>query len=143
MNGNFQILGATASSHPGWKCFILSAVLLLLFARITGTFPFSRLSSASFLPLETVQSLPADSDPCFTREGLSASEAKKLAMAYYAKKYHDSYVDIDVIPKGDHMEADVRKNGELVKWLSIKDGTVTEHRTGLRDWSYNLLYMMN
>ncbi len=118
-------------------------IMLLLFAGTTGTFASSRLSSAGFRAQETVQVMPADSGHCLTGQGQSASEAKKIALAYYAKKYNDSDVDIDVMPRGDHMEADVRKNGELVKRLSIKDGTVTEHRTGFRDWTFNLLTNVN
>ncbi len=118
-------------------------IMLLLFAGVIGTFASSRLSSASFPAPKTVQSLPVDSGHCLTGQGQSASEAKKLAMAYYTKKYNDSDVDINVMPRGDHMEADVRKNGELVTKLSIKDGNVTEHRTGFRDWTFNLLTNVN
>ena len=116
-------------------------VMLLLFAGITGTFASSRFRS--FTAPETMQVLSSDSGRCLTGQGQSASEAKKVALAYYAKKYNDSNVDIDVMPRGDHMEADVRKNGELVKRLSIKDGTVTEHRTGLRDWAFGMLTNVN
>ncbi len=131
MNGNIQIPRTKVFSHPRRKWFIFPTVLLGAIG-ITGALAFSELSSASFSPPETVQSLSADS-----------GQAQKLAKAYYAKKYNDSNVDIDVTPCDDHMDAEVRKNGELVKSLSIKNGAVTEHRIGSNDWALNLLYMIN
>ncbi len=67
------------------------------------------------------------------------SEARELAVAYYTKKYHDSDISVDIRPAGDHMQADIRKEGVLVKELSIKGKTVTEQRTGLRYWILELL----
>ncbi len=79
MNSNIQIPRTKISSHPVWKWFILTTVLLGA-TGATGMIAFSELSSASFLPPETVQSLPADSGHCLTGQGQSASEAKKLAI---------------------------------------------------------------
>jgi len=118
-------------------------IMLLLFSGVTGAFASSRFSSESFAAPKTVQSLPVASGQCATVQGERYSEAQKLALAYYAKKYNDSDVDIEVIPHGDNMEADIRKNGDLVKRLSIDGNTVTENNTGMRDWELNLLTNVN
>ena len=68
---------------------------------------------------------------------------RTLAMAYYAKKYNDTDVSIEVIPRGDHMEADVIKHGVLVKKLSIEGNKIIEHGTGLREWALELLNNVN
>ncbi len=41
------------------------------------------------------------------------------------------------------MEADIRKNGLLVEKLSIKDGKVLERRTGLKEWVFEELMLVN
>jgi hypothetical protein len=78
-----------------------------------------------------------------TSQGQRVSEAQKLAQAYYMQKYNDANVQIDVIPHGDHMEADVTKKGMLVKRLSIRNGSVKEDQTGFRDWAFCLLTNVN
>jgi MFS family permease len=114
-------------------------IMIVLFAGIIFSFASSRIASGSYLASER----PAISNSCVTGQEQKALEAQKLAMAYYAKKYNDSRVDIDVVPRGNHMEADVRKNGELVKRLAIHDGKVTEQGTGMRDWAFDLLMDVN
>jgi|SRR5208337_1184423 len=79
MNGIIQNLRTKLSSRPGWKWFILVTVLLGA-TGVTGMFAFSQLSSASFLPPETEQSVPADSGHRLTGQGQSASKAKKIAI---------------------------------------------------------------
>ncbi|MGO9014777.1 MAG: hypothetical protein ACLQF0_07335 [Dissulfurispiraceae bacterium] len=79
MHGIIKNLLTKLSSHPGWKWFILVTVLLGA-TGVTGMFAFSQLSSASFIPPETVQSLPADSSHGLTGQGQSASDAKKPAV---------------------------------------------------------------
>ncbi len=118
-------------------------IMLLLFTGVTGALASSRLSSESMPAQTTVQSLPVDSSHCSNRQGQRDSEVQKLALAYYAKKYNDSDVDIDVIPHGDYMEANIRKNGDLVEKLSINGNTVTEDHTGMRDWAFDLLTNVN
>ena len=118
-------------------------IMLLLFTGVTGAFASSRLSSERMPAPTAVQSLPVDSGHCSNGQGQRDSEIQKLALAYYAKKYNDSDVDVDVIPQGEHMEADIRKNGELVKTLSINGNTVTEDHTGMRDWALNLMINVN
>ncbi len=126
MFGRLQRLRTEVFSYHGWKWFILYTVLL-----------------GATITLLLVQSAPAHSGKNLTDQDQIVSVTQKLAMAYYAKKYNDPAVDIDVIPHEDYMEADVRKNGELVKRLSIKEGTVTEQGTGMRDWAFNLLINVN
>lgn len=126
MSGSIQILRTKVSTNPGWKWFILSTVLL-----------------GATMTLFLVQSAPAHSGKNLTDQDQIVSVTQKLAMAYYAKKYNDSAVDIDVIPHEDYMEADVMKNGDLIKQLTIKGDTVTEHGTGMRDWAFNLMVNVN
>ena len=118
-------------------------IMLLLFTGVTGVFASSRLSSEGFSAPKTVQNLPVDSGHCSAGQGQRASEAQKLALAYYAKKNNDSDVDIDVMPRGNQTEADVRKNGKLLTKLFIKGDTVTEHGTGMRNWAFELLTNVN
>ncbi len=79
MNGKIQFLLTKVFSRPGWKWFIITTVLLGA-TGATGMIAFSELSSASFIPPETVQSLPADSGYCLTGQGQTDSEAKKPAI---------------------------------------------------------------
>jgi hypothetical protein len=126
MKGRLQILRTKVSSHTGWKWFILSTVLL-----------------GATMSLLAVQSAPAHSGNYLTDQDQIVSVTQKLALAYYAKKYNDSDVDINVVPHEDYMEADVRKNGDLIKKLTIKGCSVTEQGTGMRDWTFNLLTNVN
>ncbi|MDA8165465.1 MAG: MFS transporter [Desulfobacteraceae bacterium] len=65
--------------------------------------------------------------------------AEKEAAAYYAQKYHDAGARIEVKPRGNHFEAHVIKNGVFIRRLSIRGNTITEHRTGLQQWIFDLL----
>jgi hypothetical protein len=67
------------------------------------------------------------------------AEAMDVAFAYYAKKYHDSNVSVEIRPVGDHMQAEIRKEGSLVKKLSIKGKIVKEQPIGVRAWVFDLL----
>ncbi len=60
---------------------------------------------------------------------LGLPDARSLAIAYYANKYHDRDVSVDIWREGNHEEADVRKYGFIVKSLTIRDHTVQERRT--------------
>lgn len=117
--------------------------MLLLFTGVIFSFASSRLMSRAFLAPETVQGSTAAAGLCEAGQGERISEARKLALAYYTKKYNDADVDIDVTPRGDHMDADIRKNGMLIKRLSIRGDSVTEDRTGFRDWALGLLTNAN
>ena len=115
-------------------------IMLLLFTGIIGTLAFSRLVNGSYLVPETTL---VQNTTVVAEQNQKALEARKLAMAYYSRKYNDSNVNIDVKPEGDHFEANVTRNGEFVKRLSVKDNTITEQRTGIRDWAFNLLINVN
>ena len=118
-------------------------ITLLLFTGVVGAFASTRLISESSLGRQAVQSETLEAGSCISLQGQSVPEAEKLAMAYYAKKYHDTDVRIEVKPSSDHMEADVIKNGMMVKRLSIQGNAIIEHRTGLRDWAFALLGNVN
>jgi hypothetical protein len=118
-------------------------IMLLLFTGMVGAFASSRLRNESSLIHQPVQSETLETSRCVSGQSQSVSAAEKLAMAYYTKKYNDSDVRIEVIPHGDHMEADVIKHGMLVKKLSIQGNTIIEQRTGLRQWALELLNNVN
>jgi hypothetical protein len=65
-----------------------------------------------------------------------AKDPGELALQYYASRYNDRDVSVQVTPAGDHSyEADIRKkNGLLVKRLYIKGDNISERRSGLRGW---------
>ncbi len=113
-------------------------VMLLLFAGIAGTFAASRGHNEDTLWHRTVQSGKTTGGYASDRQ-MTASEARDVALAYYAAHYHDAKVAVDIRPEGDHMQADIRKEGVLVKELSIRGKVVTEKRTGLHDWVFELL----
>ncbi|MEJ2032247.1 MAG: MFS transporter, partial [Deltaproteobacteria bacterium] len=110
--------------------------MLLLCTGLFGAFASSRLAgSGSILPR-------AAHSQILQQEKVQAQKvaaARKLALTYYAGKYHDSDVRVKVIPHGDRMEAEVIKNGMLVKKLSIRGTTITEHRTGIREWMFDIM----
>jgi len=118
-------------------------IMLLLFTGIVGAFASSRMRSESSLVHHTVQNETLETSHSVSGQGQSVSEAEKLAMAYYVKKYNDTDVRIEVMPHGDHMEANVIRHGMLVKRLSIKGNTIIEHGTGLRAWALELLTNAN
>jgi hypothetical protein len=114
-------------------------VMLLLFTGFVGAIASSRLRSEGPLMPETVQTSAIYADKCPPGQGQALQDAKKLALAYYATKYHDTDVSVDVRPIGHHMEADISKNGVLIKELTLRGNTITEHRSGVRDWVFELL----
>ncbi|MDA8165740.1 MAG: MFS transporter [Desulfobacteraceae bacterium] len=106
--------------------------MLLLCTGVFGALASSRLiNETSFLP----QASPI----CAPGQVQALANAKKQALAYYAGKYHDADVQVKVASRGDHMEADVSKNGMLVDRLSIRGKNITEHRTGVGAWIFYLL----
>ncbi len=118
-------------------------VMLILFTGFIGAFAFSRLRSENpFIP-QTVQSAPLYAGRCASGQEQAVSEARKLALDYYAKKYNDTDVSIDVRSLGDHMEADIRKRGLLAKKLFIQGDKVTEEKTGIRNWVFDLFTNAN
>ena len=82
------------------------------------------------------QQILQDAQAMAQAQRLAAAEQE--ARAYYVQKYHDTDVRIEVKPRGDHLEADVIKNGVFIRRLSIRGKTVTEHRTGVREWILDL-----
>lgn len=70
--------------------------------------------------------------------GQAISDARSLALAYYAKKYHDANVSVEIRRDDGGLEAEIRKHGFLVKELSIQGNSVSEKRTGIRDWAFDL-----
>lgn len=74
----------------------------------------------------------------------SAQYAENLALTYYAKKYGDRDVSVEVRPGRNHSEeALIRRNGFLVKKLSIRGNSIVEEHTGLHDWIFDLLTNVN
>jgi EmrB/QacA subfamily drug resistance transporter len=114
-------------------------VMLLLFAGVAGAFAVNQVRNEDTLLQHHVQTVTAEAKHRISQQEKAISDAKDLALAYYAEKYHDSNVSVAIRPVGDHMQADIRKEGFLIKELSIKGKTVTEKRTGLRDWVFELL----
>ncbi len=118
-------------------------IMLLLFAGVVGAFASSRIRSEGTLFPQTVQSETQVANRSVPGQDQSVSDAKKLAMAYYAKKYNDTDVSIEVMPRGDHMEADVIKHGVMVKKLSIEGNRIVEHGTGVARVGLDLLNNVN
>lgn len=74
----------------------------------------------------------------------AAREAGAVALAYYARKYGDRNVSVEVMPGENGTEvAYIRKNGFLVKRLSVSGNKVVEEHTGLHDWIFDLLTNVN
>jgi EmrB/QacA subfamily drug resistance transporter len=114
-------------------------VMLLLFAGVAGAFAVNQTRNEDALLQHHVHTEMADAMRRTSQREEAVSVARNVALAYYADKYHDSNVSIDIRPVGDHMQAEIRKEGFLVKKLSIQGKTVTEQRTGVRDWVFELL----
>ena len=113
-------------------------ILLLLVGGMAGGVATLRWHNGNFSTPETSrEKILQDQQAKEQAQRLAA--AKKEAMAYYTQKYHDSDVRIEVKFRGDHIEADVIKNGVFIRRLSIRGKTITEHRTGLREWIIDLL----
>ena len=113
-------------------------VTLLLVAGMVGGFATWRWHNGGF-------PIPQSRQKEFLQKNHAAEQAQRLAAAekearaYYAQKYHDTDVRIEVKPRGDHIEADVIKNGVFIRKLSIRGKTITEHGTGFREWILDLL----
>lgn len=127
-------------------------LILLLFAGFLGTAATTRLHATAMPQTEIAltQEMPALASPeagapqgqqCIQQPTLA--QAKDMAAAYYAAKYKDRDVDISVAPEGHHLEAEVRKNGLLVKKLKIVGNKITVQRTGVRDWLFDLQELVN
>ncbi len=118
-------------------------VMLLLVAGLMSSFASVAFRSGHILVRETPAiSAPSDTGQAAARQK-AVSDAKALAIAYYAKKYNDTDVSVDIRPRDGRMDAYIRKNGALVKKLSVKGDLVTEEKTGLRDWALELLSNVN
>jgi EmrB/QacA subfamily drug resistance transporter len=114
-------------------------VMLLLFTGVAGTFAVNQTRNEDALLQRPVQTETADAMQRSSQPNEAVAEARNVALAYYTEKYHDSNVSIDIRPAGNHMEAEIRKEGALVKKLSIKGKTVKEQPTGLHEWVFDLL----
>ncbi|MDA8085436.1 MAG: MFS transporter, partial [Nitrospiraceae bacterium] len=118
-------------------------VALLLFTGVLGTFAASRfMGNGAFQP-GSVQSASMSSAGCASVQAQSLLNARSLALNYYEKKYNDKDVSVYVTPSDNHFEAEIRKNGALMKKLSIKGNVVTEEKTGIRDWVFDLLNLVS
>ncbi len=119
----------------------LLVMLILLTGFVGAALASVRSRSENTLIPEFTRS--AQEDTSAISQGRAVSDARALALAYYEKKYNDSHVSIEVKPFHDHTEAYIRKNGLLVKKLSVEGTTVTEEKTGLHDWVFSLLINSN
>ncbi len=116
--------------------------MLLLFTGLMGAYASVRFRSENAFVPDTLKSATLNSSSCAASQEQTMA-TKTLALSYYAKKYSDTDVSVDVKPFGDHMEAYIRKNGVLVKKLSINGNVVAEEKTGLRDWAFELMTNVN
>lgn len=118
-------------------------ITVLLFAALAGVFasPSRRGRTTSFPSMQSASlDRPGHVESNFQR----AQDARSLAIAYYAKKYGDRDVSVEVRPGNSHTEvALIRKKGLLVKKLFIRGNRVREVHTGLRDWIFDLLTNVN
>jgi EmrB/QacA subfamily drug resistance transporter len=116
-------------------------VLVLLLAGYVGAFAFSRprIGGGPFAE----QGAAASGGPAAVCTRAMAPQLSALALGYYVQKHHDKNVSVVLVPSGNHVEADIRKNGLLVAKLSIKDGKIAERRTGLKEWVFEELMLVN
>ncbi len=67
------------------------------------------------------------STPLTTAESrVRAERMRSFIYAYYAKKFNDPNLVVQINDYGCHMEADVLQNGKIVKRLSISGNSVSE-----------------
>ena len=120
-------------------------VAILIFIGFMGTFATAQLRKDGFRAASgDVQNYYCPPAQAGVSAGTSASEAaKRVALAYYAGKYGDKDVSVEVKPAGDHMEAMVYKEDELVKKLEIRGNSVKEAKTGIRDTLYDFFVLVN
>jgi hypothetical protein len=69
---------------------------------------------------------PNKSSCCGGGAPLSKGAIKAGALKYYAEKYGDSNVTCEVRDYGCHMEAEILKDGNVVKKLSISGNRIAE-----------------
>jgi EmrB/QacA subfamily drug resistance transporter len=119
-------------------------VTLLLFAGLAGVFASPGMTGRTAFLADSGRSAALDRSGQVSGHFQSAEEAENLALAYYAKKYGDREVSVEV-KAGDNNteEAYIRKNGVLVTKLSIRGNRVIEEHTGQRDWVFDLLTNVN
>ncbi len=118
-------------------------VMLILFTGFAGAFASAHFRSENTFFPESTRSAQEDAGSHTVSQGQAISDAKALALAYYEKKYNDAHVSIEVKPIHDHMEAYIRKNGLLVKKLSVEGNNISEEKTGLHDWVLDLMINSN
>lgn len=63
---------------------------------------------------------------CSEGKGNVTENARRLAFEFYANKYRDADISIEIKDFGCHMEAYILKGGAVVKRLNINGLTVTE-----------------
>ncbi|MGC2424592.1 MAG: MFS transporter [Nitrospirota bacterium] len=114
-------------------------VLVLLLAGYVGAFAFARPRAGSPFAAQSA-SASAGAGIC---SPVSAPGLSALALGYYVRQHHDKDVSVVLTPSGNHVEADIRKNGLLVDKLAIKDGKISERRTGLKEWVFEELMLVN
>jgi EmrB/QacA subfamily drug resistance transporter len=117
---------------------------ILLFAGLAGVFASPGMRGRSPLFPDSGPSASVEQAGLIHGHVQTAQDAETLALAYYAGKYGDRDVSVEVRPGANHTEeAYIRKNGFLVKKLSINGTKVTEKGTGLHDWAFDLLTNVN
>ncbi len=115
-------------------------VMVLLLAGYVGAFAFARPRTGSPFAEQSAAVAGAGTAIC---KPVAAPGLQALALGYYVRQHHDKDVSVVLLPSGNHVEADIRKNGLLVDKLSIKDGKVAERRTGLKEWVFEELMLVN
>lgn len=65
-------------------------------------------------------------DPNSVEARQRAESVRSFIYSYYAKKFNDPNLVVQINDYGCHMEADVLQNGKIVKRLSISGNSVTE-----------------
>ncbi len=119
-------------------------VAVLLFVGFMGTFATAQLRREGFPPAAGSQSYYVPSPEAgISGRTPGAEAARRLALAYYADKYGDRDVSVEVKPAGGHMKALIFKEGTLVKKLDIQGNSVREGKTGLRDTLYDFFVLVN
>lgn len=63
---------------------------------------------------------------CSNGKSISKDEARKQALDYYVEKYKDKDVVAEVEDFGCHLQVNIKKNGKLVKAISLRGGKISE-----------------
>lgn len=119
---------------------IAAFVMALLLAGYIGAFAYARPRTGGPFAAQSAGEAAAGAGMCLRA---AAPELSALALGYYARQHHDKDVSVVLTPSGNYVEADIRKNGLLVERLSIKDGKIAERRTGLKEWVFEELMLVN